>query len=158
NSIIDLYVEFQSYRHEGRFLTVLMLQAILTQAIAMLSLYLLIMAVGYAPPIGAFIAVTGIGTSLDLVPISLNSLGIREGVYIYFLGLLAIPAPVAAAFAVSLRLIALLQALMGGLIFLWRSVRPESHVVTAAVVNPPVVEAEEEISRETRAAVARQKA
>jgi uncharacterized protein (TIRG00374 family) len=114
---VNLYQEFRSYRRERRLLVILLAQAILTQALA-------IVALGYAPPFGAFSAVTGIGTSLDLVPISLNSLGVREGVYVYFLGLLAIPGPAAAAFAVSIRLVALLQALLGGLLFLWRSVRP----------------------------------
>jgi hypothetical protein len=123
---VDLYREFRSYRRERRLLVILLAQALLTQALAILALYTLILALGYAPPFGAFSAVTGIGTSLDLVPISLNSLGVREGVYVYFLGLLAIPGPAAAAFAVSIRLVALLQALLGGFLFLWRGVRPES--------------------------------
>ncbi len=123
---VDLYQEFRSYRHERRLLVILLAQALLTQALAILALYTLILALGYAPPFGAFSAVTGIGTSLDLVPISLNSLGVREGVYVYFLGLLAIPGPAAAAFAVSIRLVALLQALLGGFLFLWRGVRPAS--------------------------------
>lgn len=139
--IIDLYVEFRRYRHERRLLVTLLLQAILTQALAILALYTLILALGIAPPFGAFSAVTGIGTSLDLVPISLNSLGVREGVYVYLLGLLNIAGPPAAAFAVSIRLVALLQALLGGMIFLWRSVHPASHRASAL---SPVIEFEKE--------------
>jgi len=146
--LMEVYIEFRSYRHQWRLLGLLMLQAILTQTLAMLSLYTLILAFDYAPPFGAFVAVTGIGTSLDLVPISLNSLGVREGVYVYFLGLLAVPAPVGAAFALSIRLMALIQALLGGLVFLGRSVHPVSRSAASASapVVSPVIELEEELS------------
>ena len=118
---IGVYAEFRAFRSQRRLLITLLLQAILTQALAMASLYTLVRALAADPPFGAFIAVTGIATSLDLVPISLNSLGVREGVYVYFLGLLAVAAPVAAAFALSIRIMALIQAMIGGLIFMWRS-------------------------------------
>jgi uncharacterized protein (TIRG00374 family) len=122
--IVGVYVEFRSYRNQWRLLGAVLLQSALTQVMTVISLYALILAFDYQPPFGAFIAVSGIATALDLVPISLNSLGVREGVYVYFLGLLAIPGPVAVAFALLNRLIVLIQALVGGIAFLWRSARP----------------------------------
>jgi hypothetical protein len=124
NKIVAVYGAFYAFRQQRPLLLRLLLQAVLTQTLAMASLYSLISSLGTMPPVGAFIAVTGIATSLDVVPISLNSLGVREGVYVYFLGLLSVASPVAAAFALSIRLMALLQALIGGVIFLWRSAHP----------------------------------
>jgi len=122
--IISVYDEFRSYRNQWRLLGAVLLQSALTQVMTMVSLYALILAFDYQPPFGAFIAVSGIGTALDLLPISLNGLGVREGVYVYFLGLLTIPGPVAVAFALVNRLIVLIQAFIGGAAFLWRSARP----------------------------------
>jgi uncharacterized protein (TIRG00374 family) len=129
--IVSVYEEFRSYRHQWRLLGAVLLQSALTQVMTVISIYTLILAFDYQPPFGAFIAVTGIATALDLVPISLNGLGIREGVYVYFLGLLAIPGPVAVAFALLNRLIVLVQALIGGVAFLWRSARPSPLPTTA---------------------------
>ena len=119
-----LYFDFRNYRHQWRLIGALLLQSIITQAMTMTSLYALINAFNIRPPFGAFIAVTGIASAIDLIPISLNGIGIREGVYVYFLGLLTIAAPVAVAFALVNRLIVLAQALLGGVTFVWRSARP----------------------------------
>ena len=135
--IVSVYDEFRSYRHQWRLLGKVLLQSALTQLMTVISLYALILAFDYQPPFGAYIAVTGIATALDLVPISLNSLGVREGVYVYFLGLLAIPGPVATAFALLIRLIVLIQAMVGGIAFLWRSARP---VPLPTIVTPAVEE------------------
>ncbi len=140
-----IYYEFRSFRNQWQLLGSLLLQALITQALAIMALYTLILAVGYAPPFGAFVAVTGIGTSLDLVPISLNGLGMDEGVYVYFLGLLAIPAPVAAAFAISIRILVLIQALLGGVVFLGRSARQTWRASSASVVLT-AMEADRELS------------
>ena len=108
-----LYFDFRGYRHQWRLIGALMLQSIITQVMTISSLYALISAFNLMPPFGAFIAVTGIASAIDLIPISLNGIGIREGVYVYFLGLLLVPAPVAVAFALVNRLIVLIQAMIG---------------------------------------------
>jgi hypothetical protein len=130
-----LYFDFRDYRHKWRLIGALMWQSIITQAMTISSLYALINAFNMSPPFGAFIAVTGIASAIDLIPISLNGIGIREGVYVYFLGLLLIPAPIAVAFALVNRLIVLAQAMLGGLTFLWRSARP---AVPMSITPEPV--------------------
>jgi len=122
--IIGLYVDFQGYRTQWRLLGTLLIQSLIAQLFTIASLYTLILAFDQKPPIGAFVAVTSIATLFDLVPISINSLGVREGIYVFFLGLLGISSTVSIAFSLIIRLIALTAAMFGGAIFLWRNIHP----------------------------------
>ncbi len=128
--IVSVYDDFRGYRNQYRLLRDLMLQSGVTLVLTIASLYALIAALGYSVPIGSFAAVIAVATAIDLVPISLNGLGVREGVYVFFLGLLGIPGAVAAAFAILIRLLVLIQALAGGLAFLWRGAHPQNFRVS----------------------------
>lgn len=128
--IISVYEDFRGYRNQYRLLFDLMLQSAVTLVLTIASLYALLAALGYSVPIGSFAAVIAVATAIDLVPISLNGLGVREGVYVFFLGLLGIPGAVAAAFAILIRLLVLIQALAGGLAFLWRGAHPQNFRVS----------------------------
>jgi uncharacterized membrane protein YbhN (UPF0104 family) len=52
------------------------------------------------------------------IPISLNGLGLREGGYIFLLGLIGVPSEDAIAFAFLLLMIVALDSLIGGILFL----------------------------------------
>ncbi len=122
--IIGVYEDFRGYRTQRRLLFDLMVQSVVTLILTIASLYALIAAFGYTVPVAAFGAVIAIATAIDVIPISLNGLGVREGVYVFFLGLLGVPAAVGAAFAILVRFIVLVQAAVGGLAFLWRGAHP----------------------------------
>jgi uncharacterized membrane protein YbhN (UPF0104 family) len=73
------------------------------------------------PPIMVFGAIMAIVNMLIALPISLSGLGVREVLYVVFLGLLGIDADHAAAFSLTYFTINLLWSLVGGpFYFLYR--------------------------------------
>lgn len=123
SKITSVYEDFKGYRTQYRLLFDVMLQSMVTLILTIASLYALILSLGQNVPIGAFAAVIAIATAIDLIPISPNGLGVREGVYVFLLGNLGIPKAVGLAFGILIRLIVLVQALIGGVAFLMRGAR-----------------------------------
>lgn len=121
--LIRLYEEFRLYRHEWRLLATMLGQSSITLAVTLGSVYAVLLAFGEHVPFGAFAAVFSIITAIDVIPFSLNGLGLREGSYVYLLGLLGLASPVALGVALVVRLIVTLLALVGGVVFLWRTLR-----------------------------------
>jgi uncharacterized protein (TIRG00374 family) len=120
---LSVYEEFRSYRTERRLLFDILWQSVVTLLLTIASLYALIGALGQTVSIGGFAAAISIATAIDLIPISPNGLGVREGVYIYLLGQLGVSAGVGLAFGILIRLLVLIQALIGGVAFVTRGVR-----------------------------------
>jgi glycosyltransferase 2 family protein len=120
SKIVLVYEEFRAYRREWRLLREVMLQSVITLVLTLSSVYTLILAFDEHVPFAAFAAFFGIATAIDIVPISPNALGVREGVYVYFLGLTGVSAPVALGVALLVRLLVAIQALLGGVAFVWR--------------------------------------
>jgi hypothetical protein len=121
--IVGVYEDFKGYRTQYKLLFDLMVQSLVTLILTIASLYVLILALGQNVPIGAFAAVIAIATAIDLIPISPNGLGVREGVYVFLLGNLGIPKAIGLAFGILIRLLVLIQALIGGVAFLMRGAR-----------------------------------
>ena len=136
--LVGVYEDFRGYRTQRHLLIDVMLQSMVTLTLTIASLYALLASLGVTVQVGGFAAVIAIATAIDVVPISLNGLGVREGVYVFFLGLLGIPGAIAAAFAILVRLIVLVQALIGGLAFLWRGAHrvAVSSAITVSVEEP----------------------
>lgn len=57
---------------------------------------------------------------LQQAPFTVSGLGVREGAFVYFFGLLGVPAAVALAFSILERLLSLLHSLAGGLVYVLR--------------------------------------
>jgi uncharacterized protein (TIRG00374 family) len=120
-----VYDEFRLYRHEWRLLAAVMWQSVITLALSLASVYTLLLAFGDPVPFAAFASFFAIATAVDVIPISLNGLGVREGTYVFFLGLIGVARPVALGVALLVRLLVLIQAALGGAAFLWRNVHGE---------------------------------
>jgi uncharacterized protein (TIRG00374 family) len=116
--ITRLYDEFRQYRREWRLFAAVMGQSLITLVTTIFSVYLLLLAFGDGASLAGFAAVFAIVTAIDIIPFSLNGLGIREGTYVYFLGLLGTPASVALGVALLVRLIVALFAVVGGVWFI----------------------------------------
>jgi glycosyltransferase 2 family protein len=82
--IIKIYEEFRIYRREWRLLVVVMWQSIVTLILTLTSVYTLLLAFDTPVSFVAFTAMYAIITAIDVVPISLNGLGVREGSYVFF--------------------------------------------------------------------------
>jgi uncharacterized protein (TIRG00374 family) len=120
SKITRLYEEFRGYRHEWRLFLTVMAQSLVTLVTTLASVYCLLLAFDNHVSFGGFAAVYSIVTAIDVIPFSLNGLGIREGTYVYFLGLLGVPDAVSLGVALLVRLIVAIFALFGGLLFLWQ--------------------------------------
>jgi glycosyltransferase 2 family protein len=134
SKIIRVYEEFRLYRHEWRLLAEVMAQSIITLILTLASVYTLLLAFDEPISFAAFAAFFAIATAVDVIPISLNGLGVREGAYVFFLGLIGVPRAVALGVALLVRLLVLIQAAMGGIAFVWRNLRGER---LANSSNPP---------------------
>jgi glycosyltransferase 2 family protein len=122
--IIHVHDEFRIYRQQRRLLMTVMGQSLITLTLTLASVYCLLLAFAVPAPFGAFAAAFSIVTAIDIIPISLNGLGVREGGYVFFLGLAGVPSAVALGVALLVRLLVLVQALIGGLAYLWRGLKP----------------------------------
>jgi uncharacterized protein (TIRG00374 family) len=123
DKLIAIYREFRRYRREWRILGAIMAQSLVTLALTLASVYVLLLAFRQEVAFTGFAAFFSIATAIDVIPFSLNGLGVREGVYVYFLGLLGVGAAPALGVALMVRLLVLVQAFVGGLVFLAREVR-----------------------------------
>jgi glycosyltransferase 2 family protein len=123
--ITRVYEEFRTYRHQYRLLAEVTWQSIVTLILTLASVYTLLLAFNTPVPFAAFAAVFSILTAIDVVPISLNGLGVREGSYVFFLGLIGVEPHIALGVALMVRLLVLIQAAMGGIAYLWRNIRSE---------------------------------
>jgi uncharacterized protein (TIRG00374 family) len=132
--IIRIYEEFRLYRRERRLLGAVMAQSIITLILTLASVYTLLLAFDEPISFAAFAAFFAIATAIDVIPISLNGLGVREGTYVFLLGLIGVPRAVALGVALLVRLLVLIQASIGGVAFVWRNLRSER---LANTPNPP---------------------
>lgn len=155
--ITRVYEEFRSYRREWRLLGSVMWQSLLTLALTLASVYTLLLAfhkpapgwpspffpgtiytlvIAFNKPVlfAAFAAVFSIVTAIDVIPFSLNGLGVREGTYVFFLSQspMYVTHPIALGVALMVRLLVLIQAAFGGIAFVWRNLRGSRRTIFAA--------------------------
>lgn len=123
--VIRIYDEFRIYRREWRLHGAVMWQSVVTLILTLASVYTLLLAFNDPVSFPAFAAAFSILTAIDVVPISLNGLGVREGAYVFFLGLIGVPREIALGAALLVRLLVLIQAAMGGVVFVWRNLRSQ---------------------------------
>jgi glycosyltransferase 2 family protein len=135
--LISVYNEFKMYRHEWRLFASVTWLSILSTALGVTSIYVLVLAYDQHVSFAAFTAFMSIASAIEVLPISLNGLGVREDTYVYFLGLLGVPAVAGLGVALLFRLIVLIQAAIGGGVYLFRSLRDNSTTVTAASEQLP---------------------
>jgi hypothetical protein len=122
--LIRLYDEFRLYRREWRLLGSVMAQTTLTLILTLVSVYCVLRAFGSHLSFAAFAPVFSIITAIDVIPFSISGLGVREGSYVVLLGLLGVSETMALGTALIVRLIVTVLALIGGIMFLRRSIRP----------------------------------
>lgn len=86
--------------------------------------YLVFRAYGYDIPFIQHFALYPVIAILTMVPITVGGLGVREGFFVYFYGLLDVPANIAVgASLANYILMVLIPAACGGFIYLWDTLR-----------------------------------
>ena len=101
----------------------MMVLSILANALTMGAAYVVLLAVtdDTPPQLVAFVPMIALSTAAELIPISIAALGVKESAYVYFLGLIDVDGGVAGAVAIIMRVLTLGLALLGGLVYLVRT-------------------------------------
>jgi len=123
--ILDLidktYEVFMTYKTKrGLILHVLML-SVVAQFVSILVCFIVSLAIEADISILHFLIFVPIVTVLGSIPLSINGLGIREGGYVFFLGLVGVPPTSSLSLALLIRFINTINSLLGGLVYLFRS-------------------------------------
>lgn|GEM_PF-54099 len=104
-----------------RNLFLMVVLSLLANACSMTAFYLSLLAVTDPVPYFTFISLVALIITLEVIPLTPGSLGIREGAYVFFLGYLGITEPNALSIALLIRVLSLSQALLGGMVLLQRA-------------------------------------
>lgn len=111
--------------HLGRpaILAQMLVLSIIANALTMGATYIVLTAVTDPIRLAAFVPMIALTTTAELIPISIASLGVKESAYVFFLGLAGVSRPEAGVIALIMRVLTWGHALLGGIVFLSRSVR-----------------------------------
>ncbi len=88
--------------------------------------YLVLTAVTDPISLAEFVPMIALCTVAELIPISIASLGVKEGAYVFFLGLVGVGKAEAGVIAIIMRVLTWGLAMLGGIIFLNRTIRARS--------------------------------
>ena len=84
------------------------------------SLWLYYLMFGYTLPFSLVIGLYAVLQLVELLPISINSLGVREGMLVFLFSIVGVPGEVSLGIAILSRLVLLAQTAIGGLLYLTR--------------------------------------
>lgn len=122
--VTSVYLAMQGYRERPAALLGVMGVTLAAQSVRFISIWLCGLAVGIdVSPLVYFI----LGPLLflvQMVPITLNGIGVREVFFVEFLARFDVDEPAALAAGLLFYAVTIASALPGGFILLWRSVRP----------------------------------
>ncbi|WP_434672494.1 lysylphosphatidylglycerol synthase transmembrane domain-containing protein [Pseudomonas sp. R1-15] len=86
--------------------------------------YLVFRAFGYDIPFAQHFALYPVIAILTMVPITIGGFGVREGFFVYFYGLLDVPANIAVGASIAnYTIMVLIPAAFGGVIYFWDTVQ-----------------------------------
>lgn len=122
-------------RSPGVLMQVVLL-SIAANTLTMGATYLVLVAVTDPIAVSAFVPMIALATTAELIPISIASLGVKESAYVFFLGLVGVSSGAAGVIAIIMRVLTWGHAVVGGLVFLARTLRRAP--AKAVVVGPPV--------------------
>jgi hypothetical protein len=106
--------------------------SLLANAASMTSYYLALLAVTDPVPYLSFISLVALIVTLEIIPLTPGSLGIREGAYVFFLGYLDVPKATALTISLLIRFLTWVLSLIGGVILLQRGVMTHKPTQPAA--------------------------
>ena len=123
--------------HLGRPLVLgqMLVLSIMANALTMGATYLVLVAVTDPIPLAAFVPMLALATVAELIPISIASLGVKESAYVFFLGLANVGSAEAGVIAIIMRGLTWGHALVGGLVFLQRTLNT-SHPTNPVLAGP----------------------
>ena len=139
NKVANAFEIFQQNR--GALLKALLL-SIALQVNVVVYHYIVAIALDLDLPFYSFFFTIPVYTLISTLPISINGIGVRENLFIFFFGLFAIPKTEALAFSWLLYGILLIQGLLGGAVY---ALRREMRVKVNNQSSQPPMEAESDV-------------
>ena len=120
----SLYWAMHEYRLSPGVLTVVLGVTVISQFLRVIAIWLCGEAVGADVSPVVYIILGPLLFLVQMVPFTLNGLGVREAFFVVFLGRFGVPEDVAFAAGFLFYAVSIATSLPGGFILLWRSVRP----------------------------------
>lgn len=116
-SILEAFLAFQGQR---KVLFQALGLSLLLQANVVLHYYLIAKALNLPIPLWSFFLIIPLATLVTLLPISVNGIGVRESVYVFFFAPFAVAASQAIAFSWIAYGMVVLQGILGGIVYALR--------------------------------------
>jgi uncharacterized protein (TIRG00374 family) len=120
----SLYWAMHEYRTAPGVLVAVLAVSVLSQALRVVAIWLCGEAVGADVSPVVYIILGPLLFIVQMIPFTLNGLGVREAFFVLFLGRFDVPEDVAFAAGFLFYAVSIATALPGAFILLWKSVRP----------------------------------
>jgi uncharacterized protein (TIRG00374 family) len=133
----NLQAAFSEHLERPGVLLAMFILSIMANALTMGATYLVLTAVTDKHiPIEAFVPMIALATTAELVPLSPSALGVKESAYVFFLGLIGVPNTAAGVIAIIMRVLVWGLALLGGIVFMLRTIGAKSEDEPPSVPPP----------------------
>lgn len=116
NLVLSLY----SFSGKKRILLYALGLSLLLQANVITQYFLVAQAMSIEIPYAAFFIIIPLATFIMMIPVSINAIGIREGVFVFFFSFYAITNNTAIAYAWVMYAFLLVQGFLGAIVFVFR--------------------------------------
>ena len=130
--VVKLRLALRSYRAHWRAVIQAILLSLVIHLIQAWMHVVMGRALGIDIPLSYCIIVYPLVGAFSALPISLSGIGLREGGYLFLLGIIGIPSEKGIAFGLLLFVIVAIDSLLGGILFLLRRNAKPSEVLQAA--------------------------
>jgi hypothetical protein len=132
--LAGLFSAYQAYRHSPEVIARFIILSLGEQCVPVVCMFLMSLALGLSVSLQAFFAVTPLIMGLSRIPISFDGYGVREGLYVYTLSQIGVPAGDALLVGFLAHVIGNVALLPG---YLWSALTPSS---AGAVPTPAAPE------------------
>jgi uncharacterized protein (TIRG00374 family) len=133
----NLQIAFSGHLGRPGILLSMFVLSVIANALTMSSVYLVLIAVTDPVPVLAFVPMIALCTTAEMIPLSPASLGVKESAYVFFLGLIGVANVAAGVIALIVRVMDWTRALLGGIVFLSRTLRTEREKRKPPDQRPP---------------------
>lgn len=115
-----IFLAFEAFKHQKGTLGAVLGWSLLLQGTIILRHYLIALALGLTAPLSDFVLLIPLALFILMVPVSINGIGLRENVFVFFFALLGIAKPQALAFSWLIYGTTVLHGLLGGILYALR--------------------------------------
>jgi len=118
--VAELFEALNKYRNHKKVLLLTTMISIIFTLFGVLATYLYFLSIAIEVPIVELILIYTLVNLIGILPISINSIGLTEGLYIILFGLIGISSVDALTVALLGRVLMMLVSLSGGVVFIFR--------------------------------------